>query len=84
MTLGKLLEDVKLYDTVAIYRDATIDGAEEFFCDAAELKDLALGDGADENLLECEVLSMFATTLDDGQVVLGIGLDWGGDVPLGF
>lgn len=79
MTLGNLLEDVKLYDTVAIYRETMIDGAEEFFCDANELKDLSLGDGIDENLLECEVLSMFANTLDDGQVVLGIELDWDGD-----
>ena len=79
MTLGEMLDNARLYGTVAVFRDVVIDGAEEFFCDANELRGLAIGDGSDENLLECEVMSLFAKTLDDGQVVLGIGLDWEGD-----
>ena len=79
MTLGQLLENVTIYHTVAVFRNDAIEGAEEFSCFGHALKDEAMGDGADENLLECEVLSMFAQTLEDGQVALCIGLDWEGD-----
>lgn len=79
MTLGQLLESVTIYHKVAVFRDNAIEGAEEFSCFGHALKDVAMGDGADENLLECDVLSMFAQTLEDGQVALCIGLDWEGD-----
>ena len=78
MTLGQLLDCTKLYGRIAVYRDAAIDEAEEFSCDANRLPMEAVGDSGDENLLECDVLSMFAKTLD-GQSVLCIGLDWDGD-----
>lgn len=79
MTLGDLLKDVTIYHTVAVFRDDAIEGAEEFSCFGHDLKDEAMGDCSTENLLECDVLSMFAQTLEDGQVALCIGLDWEGD-----
>lgn len=79
MTLGELLENVTIYHRVAVFRDNAIEGAEEFSCFGHALKDEAIGNGSDKNLLECKVLSIFAQTLEDGQVALCIGLDWEGD-----
>lgn len=79
MTLGQLINDVKFYGSVAVFRDNAIEGVEEFSCTSEELEKEAIGNENDDSLLECKVLSMFAQELGDGTLCLCIGLDWDGD-----